>query len=49
MPVDYEFLDNKKGVLIRGSGNVEGIDMINTMKEIFQDEETIKNFKYGFI
>lgn len=47
MPVEYDILDDGKGVLIRGFGNVEGIDMINAMKEIFDDEETIKNFRYG--
>ena len=49
MPVEYEFLDKNKGVLIRGYGHVEGVDMIKAMQEIFNDEETIKSFKYGIV
>lgn len=47
MPVKYEYLDNKQGVLIRATGTTEGIDLIRTMEDIFKDEVILTNYKYG--
>lgn len=49
MSVNFEYLDNKQGVLIRAEGEVDGAEMVNVMHQIFSDEETIKNFRYGVV
>jgi len=49
MPVEYEYHDNRQGVLIRAWGNVDGSDMISSMRRIFSDDETIRNYRYGIV
>lgn len=42
MPVTYEFVDNKEGVIITSVGDITGEEFINIIREIFSDEETIR-------
>ena len=49
MPVHYEYIDNKQGVIITALGIVEGEEFINVIKELFSHKETIQNYKYGLV
>ena len=49
MPVSYEYVDNKQGVIITAVGDVDGAEFINKMREIFSDAQTIQNYKYGLV
>lgn len=47
MPVEFEYLDNSRGVLIRAFGDVAGVDLIKTMNMVFNDEATTINYTHG--
>lgn len=47
MPVTYQYVDNKQSVVIKAVGAVDGEDFVNTMVELFSDEQTIRNYRYG--
>ena len=47
MPVNYEYLINKQGVLIRAYGIVAGMDLVKNMENIFKDTNSTRNYIYG--
>lgn len=49
MPVTYQYVENKQGVIITATGVVDGVEFINKIEEIFSDEQTIRNYKYGLV
>ena len=49
MPVHYEYISNKQGVIITASGDVTGEDFIKVIKLVFSDEKNIRGYKYGLV
>ena len=49
MPVTCQYVDHKQGVIITASGNVDGEEFINKIAELFTDEKTIQNYKFGLV
>ena len=47
MSVDFQHIDDKRGVLISAVGDVLGKDLVAAMKIIFSEEDTIKKYKFG--
>ena len=47
MPVTVQYESSNQGVVISAAGTVEGEDFINTMAELFSDEQAIRNYRYG--
>ena len=47
MPVTCQYENNKQGVIITAVRTVDGEELIHNMKELFSDEQTIRNYRYG--